>query len=94
MAQLRAQGEELDVAAGEPVRDAPLSTSHLRDARHLVKEMIPPIRDEIALRVLKGHATILLALTVRVYDAGLDAFGIEFYPSARDFGFPRTATLT
>ena len=62
-------------------------TGILRDARHLVEEVIPPVTEEVALEGLRRACERALSLgCTGIHDAGLDAFGIGIYQSALERG--------
>ena len=62
-------------------------TGILRDARHLVEEVIPPVTEEVALEGLRRACERALSLgCTGIHDAGLDAFSIGIYQSALERG--------
>jgi len=62
-------------------------TGVLRDARHLVSKVVPPVTEEIALEGLRRACDHALSLgCTGVHEAGLDAFGVRVYQLALDRG--------
>ncbi|MCW3992198.1 MAG: amidohydrolase [Candidatus Bathyarchaeota archaeon] len=59
----------------------------LRDARHLVEKVIPPVTEEIALEGLRRACELALSLgCTGVHDAGVDAFSVGIYQRAQERG--------